>query len=67
MKVKLSRDGEAIEVDRIEIMIGETIYRISETPEPYKQDGNLKINKHDYEGSSSLQITPCVSNEIIIK
>ncbi len=67
MQVRLDRELELQEVDRLEIVVGDIIYRISETSVAYKEEGNLRINKCDYEGSNQINIVPCVGNEIIIK
>lgn len=67
MKVKFDYKGEIINVDKIFIIIDDVEYRISETRPAYKDDGNIKINKNALNSSSTIQITPCVSNDIIIK
>lgn len=67
MKIQLERDGEIIEVDRLRIIFEGTEYTIKETASAYKETGNFEINKNSFDSSSSISITPSVSNLIYIK
>lgn len=67
MKVKFEYDGEEIDVKKVFISINGIEYRITECDNAYKEDGNININKTSYDDSSSIRITPCVSNVIMIK
>jgi len=67
MKIKIERNGEIIEVDKVSIQFDDCEYHIKETTLAYKDDGNIEIIKISFEKSSSIAITPCVSNHIRIK
>lgn len=61
MEVRTDRKEEFNEVEKIDITIGDTKFRITET-----FDGKLSINKIADDGSPRININPIVSNEIEI-
>lgn len=63
MKIKIARDQEEpTEVQYLKIVQGDTEFRITEN-----KFGELVINKYSHEDSSSINIQPIMSNEIILK
>ena len=62
MKIKLRRQDEKFPAERVDIYIGDTMYRITETIE-----GKLNINKSGENLSDSITIYPVVTNVIEIK
>lgn len=61
MKLKLKRDGEIIEVDKVTVLIDETEFRISVT-----KQGELIINKWAMD-EGAICVQPRAVNEIFVK
>ena len=61
MKYSTTRDEQPEEVKYLKIFIGLDRYRLTET-----NQGRLKINKTSDGDSDSINIHPCVGNEIEI-
>lgn len=65
MKAQVNRrpatEIEAVEVQRVEIWIGEIQYTFKQTI-----DGHLEINKYNPDDSSAISVFPMVTNQIEI-
>lgn len=59
MKLITKRGDEPQEVNKIDVLIDNTTYRITESV-----DGKLSINKTTKDGNESLMVFPRYSNEI---
>lgn len=59
MKFKIERDETPKEISRITIYIGEHRYRLTET-----NQGRLLITKTSDGDSDSINVHPCVGNQI---
>lgn len=59
---KVRQEEEEVEVKRVTIINGDIEFEI------YMDKGDVVVRKNNFgEGSSSIMITPCVSNQITIK
>lgn len=61
MEMQTNKDGSFREVANIVIHVNDVKFRITE------EDGGLKINKSDFNGNETINITPQGSNQIQIK
>lgn len=65
--MKVIINDQVIETDKIQIEFEDGHYEIRDTPPAYKDQGRIDVYKQDYENSSTISISPCVTNHIRIK
>ena len=65
MKIKIN--DQVIETDKIQIEFEDGHYEIRDTPPSYQDQGRIDIYKQDYKDSSTISISPAVSNHIRVK
>lgn len=65
--MKVIINDQVIETYKIQIEFEDGHYEIRDTPPAYKDQGRIDVYKQDYKDSSTISISPAVSNHIRVK